>query len=144
MSWQMCSNKCTPHVYLIPSTKVCSKVAAKVQFLQFWMQEGWANNIASLPQRAQSISAGAQQNVQLGMSARLMLRSTCTSTLCEESSLPIWRIIEILATWMKFPKSWTFEISILKHAVCPLNIHNFKIKWSIVLRKTENKSEKLI
>ena len=44
----------------------------------------------------------------------------------------------------KRPKSWTFEISILKLAVCLLNIHNFKIKWSIVLRRTENKSEKLI
>ena len=38
----------------------------------------------------------------------------------------------------KFPKSWTFEISILKLAVCPLNIRNFKIKWSVVLRQTEN------
>ena len=38
------------------------------------------------------------------------------------------------------------KISILKLAVCPLNIHNVKIKWSIVLRETENKlkSEKLI
>ena len=44
----------------------------------------------------------------------------------------------------KFPKSWTFEISILELAVCLLNIHNFKIKWSIILRQTENKSEKLI
>ena len=44
----------------------------------------------------------------------------------------------------KFPKSWTLEISILKLTVCPLNIHNFKIKRSIVVRQTENKSEKLI
>ena len=33
----------------------------------------------------------------------------------------------------KFKKSWTFETPILK-----LNIHNFKFKWSIVLRQTEN------
>ena len=32
----------------------------------------------------------------------------------------------------------------LKLAVCPQNIHNFKIKWLIFLRQTENKSEKLI
>ena len=41
----------------------------------------------------------------------------------------------------KFPKSWTFGTLILKLAVCPLNIHTFKFKWSIVLRETENKSE---
>ena len=43
----------------------------------------------------------------------------------------------------KFPKSWTFQTPILKLAVCRLNIHNFKLKWSIVLRQTENISEKL-
>ena len=32
----------------------------------------------------------------------------------------------------KFSKSWTFETQILKLAVCLLNIHNLKIKWSIV------------
>ena len=36
------------------------------------------------------------------------------------------------------------KLPILKLAVCPLNIHNFKFKWSIVFRKTENKSEKLL
>ena len=30
----------------------------------------------------------------------------------------------------KFPKSWTLETPILNLAVCPLNIHNFKFKWS--------------
>ena len=39
----------------------------------------------------------------------------------------------------KFPKSWTFETPILKLAVCPLNIHNLKFKWSIVIRQTEYK-----
>ena len=39
-------------------------------------------------------------------------------------------------------KSWTFKTPILKHAVCPLNIHNFKFKWSFAFRQTENKSEK--
>ena len=34
----------------------------------------------------------------------------------------------------KFPKSWTFETPILKPAVCPLNILNFKFKWLIALR----------
>ena len=43
----------------------------------------------------------------------------------------------------KFPKSRNFEISILKNAVCQLNIYNFKFKWSVVLRQTENKSERL-
>ena len=33
----------------------------------------------------------------------------------------------------KFPKSWFFKTSILKFAVCPLNIHNFKFKWSMSL-----------
>ena len=37
----------------------------------------------------------------------------------------------------KFPKFETFKTPILKLAVCPLNIHNFKFKWSIVLRQTE-------
>ena len=32
----------------------------------------------------------------------------------------------------KLPKSWTFETPILKLAVCLLNIHNIKFKWSIV------------
>ena len=41
----------------------------------------------------------------------------------------------------KFQKSLTFETPILKLAVCPLNIHNLKFKWSIVFSKTEYKSE---
>ena len=36
----------------------------------------------------------------------------------------------------KFPKSKTFETPIFKFAVCPLNIYNFKFKWSIVFRQT--------
>ena len=52
-----------------------------------------------------------------------------------------WTYI-IMGESSKFPKSWTFEISIVKLAVWPLNIHNFKIKWSIGLGQTENKSEK--
>ena len=36
----------------------------------------------------------------------------------------------------KFPKSWTFEIEILKHSGCPLNIHNFKFKLPIIFRQT--------
>ena len=40
--------------------------------------------------------------------------------------------------------SLTFETPILKLALCPLNIHNFKFKWSIVLRQTENKPKKLL
>ena len=39
----------------------------------------------------------------------------------------------------KFPKSWTFETPILKLVVRPLNSHNFKLKWSIAFRQTENK-----
>ena len=35
----------------------------------------------------------------------------------------------------KFPKSRTFETQFLKFVVCPLNIHNFKFKWSNVLLK---------
>ena len=31
----------------------------------------------------------------------------------------------------KFLKSWTFETPILKLAVCPLNIHNFKFEWFV-------------
>ena len=38
----------------------------------------------------------------------------------------------------KFPKS-----SELKLAVCPLNIHKFKFKWSIAFRQTKYKSENL-
>ena len=44
----------------------------------------------------------------------------------------------------KFPKPRTFETPILKLAECPLNIDNFKFKWSIVLRQTKNKSEAII
>ena len=44
----------------------------------------------------------------------------------------------------KFPKSWTFETPILNLAVCPLNIHNFKFKWSIVFRQTVYKQENLL
>ena len=48
-------------------------------------------------------------------------------------------------TWVKvqnFQNPVLSKTPILKLAVCPLNIHNFKFKWSIVLRQTENKSEK--
>ena len=49
-----------------------------------------------------------------------------------------------LAFNFKFPKSWTFEMPILKPAVRPLNIHNFNFKWSIDLRQTEkNKMKKV-
>ena len=44
----------------------------------------------------------------------------------------------------KFPKSWTFETPILKLAVCPLNIHNFKIIWSVAFRQTVYKQENLL
>ena len=43
----------------------------------------------------------------------------------------------------KFSKSRAFETSILKLAVCLLNVYNFTIKWSNVVRQTEYKSEKL-
>ena len=39
----------------------------------------------------------------------------------------------------KFPKSWTLETPILKLAIRLLNIHHFKLKWSIAFRQTENK-----
>ena len=41
----------------------------------------------------------------------------------------------------KFKKSWTFEIQILKLAVCLQSVRNFKFKWSFAQRWTENKSE---
>ena len=44
----------------------------------------------------------------------------------------------------KFKKSLTFEYRNLKHAVCIQNDKNFKFKASIVLRHTENTSEKLL
>ena len=40
-----------------------------------------------------------------------------------------------LFTGSKFPKSWTFETSILKLAVCPLNIHNFNFTGHLSLDK---------
>ena len=43
----------------------------------------------------------------------------------------------------KFPKSQTLEILNLKPDVWPQNNDNFKLKWSIALAHTENKSEKL-
>ena len=43
----------------------------------------------------------------------------------------------------KFPKSWT-QNSNLKTCGMPLNIHNFKFKWSTVFRQIKNKSEKLL
>ena len=44
----------------------------------------------------------------------------------------------------KFQKALTFEIQILKLAVCLQSVNNFKFKWSIAQRRTENKSEKLL
>ena len=41
----------------------------------------------------------------------------------------------------KFQKSWTFEIQILKLAVCLQSVNNIKFKGSIAQRWTENKSE---
>ena len=43
-----------------------------------------------------------------------------------------------------FQKSWTFQNQILKLAVCLKSVNNFKYKWSIAQRWTENKSEKLL
>ena len=39
---------------------------------------------------------------------------------------------------LKVFKILNFQTLILKLAVCPLNNHSFKFKWSIVLRQTEN------
>ena len=44
----------------------------------------------------------------------------------------------------KFQKSRTLVTLILKLAVCPLNIHNLKFKWSIVFRQTDYKSENIL
>ena len=58
-----------------------------------------------------------------------------------------WKIhlsAHIMGESSEFPKSWTFKTPILKLAVCPINIHYFKFKWSNVLRQTENKAEKLL
>ena len=41
----------------------------------------------------------------------------------------------------KFQKSRTFEIQILKLAVCLQSVNSFKFKWSITQRWNENKSE---
>ena len=46
-------------------------------------------------------------------------------------------------SWVKVQNVQNPELSNLKLALCPLNIHNFKFKWSNVLRQTENKPEKL-
>ena len=46
--------------------------------------------------------------------------------------------------WVEFQKSWTFEIQILKLSVSLQSVYNFKFKWSIAQRWTENKSEKLL
>ena len=37
----------------------------------------------------------------------------------------------------KFPKTWTFETPILKHAVCPLNIHNSSLNGQLSLQRLE-------
>ena len=52
----------------------------------------------------------------------------------------------IMGESSKFQKNLNLATPILKLAVavCPINIHNFKFKWSNVLRKTENKSKKLL
>ena len=42
---------------------------------------------------------------------------------------------------LQFQKSWTFKIQILKLAVCLQSVNNFKFKWWIAQRWTENKSE---
>ena len=44
----------------------------------------------------------------------------------------------------KFKKSCTFKIHNLMHAVCLQNNNNFKLKWTIVLKHTGNKSEQLL
>ena len=49
-----------------------------------------------------------------------------------------------LNPWVNVQNFQNPELSILKLAVCPLNIYNFRIKRSIVLRQSENKSENLI
>ena len=62
--------------------------------------------------------------------------------------LEIWRQFSetILYSWAKVKhfKSWTFEIHILKLVVCLQSVTNFKCKWSIVQRWSENKPEKLL
>ena len=50
-------------------------------------------------------------------------------------------------TWVKVQNFQNPDLSkiqsLIKLAVCPQNIHNFKFKWSNVFRQTDNKSEKL-
>ena len=53
-------------------------------------------------------------------------------------------VIKGMSGSSKFQKSWTFEIQILKLAVCLQSANKLKFKWSIVQRGTENKSEKLL
>ena len=50
--------------------------------------------------------------------------------------------VEETSTWVKVQNFQNPELS--KLALYPLNIFNFKFKWSIVLSKTVNKSEKLL
>ena len=47
--------------------------------------------------------------------------------------------VHVQLSWVKvknFQNLELFETQILKLAVCPLNIHNFKFKWPIVFRET--------
>ena len=44
----------------------------------------------------------------------------------------------------KLPESWTFKTPFLKFEVYPLSIHNLKLKWSIVLGQTDNKTEAIM
>ena len=63
--------------------------------------------------------------------------------------IPLLQPISQIIIWLNHDESLKFQnpellIWILKLAVCLQNFNNFKFKWSIILRHTENKSKKLL
>ena len=61
--------------------------------------------------------------------------------ICEKLLEDLWNP-NTMAESSKFQKSWTFEIPILKLAVCLQSVNKFKFKWLIAQRWTENISKK--
>ena len=55
-----------------------------------------------------------------------------------------WELNTFYCMGEKNSNSLTLEIQILNPAVFLLNSQSFKFNWSIVFRKTKNKSERLI
>ena len=69
-----------------------------------------------------------------------MTRKKLTENNCRERKFTTVDHQESVDESSKFSKILKFRTPFLKFAVYPLNILNFKFKWSNILRQTSNKS----